>query len=462
MSNHWKYSLCLLGLTAAACSTTDLLVDVVDQTIDTLATYGRQREVQSAFLATSTVVFYPGGIPSDVEALPALPSEHVALIQRELDTQANLLLTTVRDEKAFLSRVLQQEISSPSGQRFVVQQLNLPTAKIDDSGTIVIDLKVLQAIYRGSLVSVAGSEPWGECEPLLSVKCQRESMLRVFSARQAFLNRSPIPAASTAEGLLQMLKANPRTMADLGAALSDRMEKQMFEWSAQSLAIESSKRFDDAVMFVIAHELGHRVLSHTQRLQRGETQFALEAEADRFASVLTALARNSAVRPRYPTLKRMDGVMYEGTPNGWCSGDYNHEPKGFSDFFDFGYELSGFTDNSSDYPTKRERRVQARAITTAAMAAIDSAQQQLGRCGGAVPEGTIEGYLAKLHERWPEIVTEYQKLADEESTDSRKQWWMRWVIRYGDLATEAKVHEAFYREFRIRLQSPRQGSRRAS
>lgn len=425
-------------------------MQVADQIVDTVATFGKQRSVQSSFLGTSTSLFYPDGVPENVSVLPRLSDEGVSRVQGELDVQARLLLDAVQKERRFLARLIGKDILQASGQVFVVEQRDLPTIALSESGAITVDLRVLQSIYRGVLLSVT-ADLLSNCRPAKSNRCQRQALQLVFAAREQFLQFSPIPAVTQAKDAIQIAGTQPRSMEELGVAMSELLDSRLADAGAQALSIEASKRFDDAVMFVVAHELAHRVLEHYRRSAAGERRFDLELEADRFAGVLMSLVRNASVRPRNPVLKQIDGEIYELTSAGWCPGTYNHVPTGHKDFFEYGYEFAGFSDGSSDYPSQDTRARRVRPVVAAAMDAIDLAQRQKGRCGGGMPKESPEVFLEENYAYRIKELKEWKDVAAEKTSTRDVEWYRQVITKFEDLIQERRLGDQFYLEFIRRL-----------
>lgn len=443
----FRYALLATGLgIALGCSTLQMAGEVFDSAV----AFGKQRTEQASFLGTSTDIFYPDGVPADVSVLPKLSEQNIQAIQQDLDIQATLLLRTVRKERMLLSTLIGKEVSDVKDQNFIVEQKDAPTLALSEAGVITLDSRVLQAIYRGVVVSATKSLV-DDCKPAVSNQCQRLSLALVIEAREQFLKRSPITIVNKAKEVSAIAKGRPGNMEELRDVMMQRLEENIAAAAAEMLSIEASTRYDDALLFIIAHELGHRVLNHYARASNGERRYDLELESDRFAGLATVLARNQSVHPRNPVLRQLDGEMYEITNVGPCPGRYNHEPTGHLDYFEFGYPFSGFPSTGSDYPSREDRNAVARAVTQASISAISLAQKQKGLCDGGVPKGGLETFLEENHAYRVKKVQELRTRAASNHALSDQEYYQVVIRMLDDLISERRVGDTLYLEYMGRM-----------
>lgn len=434
-----------LGI-ALGCSTMQIAGEIFDSAV----AFGKQRTEQASFLGTSTGIFYPEGVPADVSVLPKLSDRNIQSIQQGLDVQTTLLLRTVRKERILLSSLVGREVSDVKDQKFIVEQGDAPTLALSESGVITLDSRVLQAIYRGVVVSATRSWVDG-CKPAGSNECERRSLALLIAAREQFLKRSPITTVNEAKEVAAIAKARPGTMEELRDVMMQRLDENMAAAGAEMLSIEASTRYDDALLFIVAHELGHRVLNHYARASNGERRYDLELEADRFAALASTLTRNQSVRPRNPVLRQSDGEMYEMTSVGPCPGKYNHEPTGHRDYFEFGYPLSGFPSIGSDYPPREARNAVARAVTQASISAISLVQRQKGLCDGGMPKGDLAAFLEENHAYRTKEVQEWRVHAVSKDARGDPEYYKRVIQMFEDLISERKIGDRIYLEYMGRI-----------
>lgn len=452
---RWTRQVCRLGYALAAAAGVGIVLgcstmQIAGEVFDTAVAFGKQRTEQASFLGTSTGIFYPEGVPANVSALPKLSEQNIQSIQQGLDVQTTLLLRTVRKERILLSSLVGREVSDVKDQKFIVEQSDAPTLVLSESGVITLDSRVLQAIYRGVVVS-ATTRSVDDCTPAGSNECQRRALALVIAAREQFLNRSPITIVNDAKEVAAIGKARPRTMEDLRDVMMQRLDENMAAAGAEMLSIEASTRYDDALLFVVAHELGHRVLNHYARASSGERRYDLELEADRFAALAATLTRNQSVRPRNPVLRQLDGEIYEMTSVGPCPGKYNHEPTGHRDYFEFGYPLSGFPSTGSDYPLSEARNAVARAVTQASISAISLVQRQKGLCDGGVPKGELFAFLEANHAYRVKEAQEWRIHAASKDARGDPEYYQRVIQMFEDLISERTVGDRIYLEYMGRI-----------
>ncbi|CAM4111834.1 ImmA/IrrE family metallo-endopeptidase [Pseudoalteromonas byunsanensis] len=432
------------------CSTSQLASFAVDEAINTAAAFGRKLSVQKSFLTTSTLIFYPNGVPNDINTLPVLREESLKLIQENLNIQAELLIETINQEASFVSELLGKEVFLANEPVFEIKNSNKAVAYVGSSNIITVDVKVLQGIYRGVVINTVAS--LGDRCDLSDDVCQLEALKMVISASESYREQTSVKAIHKGSSLLSFLSASPSNMNELQRLLEEQMATSLSRLGKETMSVESARRYDDAILFLIAHELGHIVLNHYERKEQGESQYELELEADRFSAVVSTLVRNKDVKPRSRALTMIDGVGYQSSFGGpMCRVDYNHTSKGYSDFLEFGFVLAGFDLTSTDYPSVALRSNTARAITQAMMQSIGSVQKMLGECDGkpGLPDEPIDLTLEKYKARLISDITEYKEKLAERSY--HQDWWKRNIQRNEDLLAEFRTLSLVYKNYIKRL-----------
>lgn len=183
--------------------------------------------------------------------------------------------------------------------------------------------------------------------------------------------------------------------------------------------MELSRRFDDATLFAVAHEYAHRVLQHYARRNAGERQYDLELEADRFATITAALARNMEVVPAFPdpTDPPTARVINLGHPVVLTSrrGCYfgGHFPTGDEDYFSFGYAFAGFPETGPDYPSRAERAAALEGVSYSVVRAIRTAQAQRGLCNSPGVPTDPPAYAARKEQELKNELAQKRQLVAE-------------------------------------------------
>ncbi|GLT22945.1 hypothetical protein GCM10007933_24060 [Zoogloea oryzae] len=236
------------------------------------------------------------------------------------------------------------------------------------------------------------------------------------------------------------------------------MNSALEDWVAMYSSVKASQSYDDAISFVVAHEIAHRALQHYDRLQSGAALQDLETEADRLAALLVVLARNTKVYPDDDyilfgpppgriTITRKD---FFGDPESICLLDLNYKPSGHISFFRYGYSFSGFDSlgkgNAMIVPSAVRLAI-ASSVSDAAVWAIREAQWDTGTCHNSNkelqavaqdPEGQISRLLGEAR-------TEGDKHSDKTAEpDSDIQYEFR---RSTIAANEPQVVKTIYLEY---------------
>lgn len=374
----WPAGVALSAL-LAACAPSQL----VKETVRTLDTLGRQQNERRSFLGVTTAIFYPQGVPVRMSELPLLDSSQVALIQKDLERQTKRLMGSLNSNLETMASALGQPVKRVDIQKIAVDQNYAATVALQDDGSVLVDVKVIQGIFRGVLLSAI--EAPGEGEPGLpgtpTEKSQKDALELVIQSREMYLSASAIPTVQTLKEIQKARRSGARSMEEIGSSVID---SSLVTAGAMFTSTRASTLYDDALSFVIAHELGHRALGHFDRLSMGETRAKLELEADRFGALLVTLSRNEGVTPNWGYDSPPPGRgYYQVLGSKICLDDHNFKPDGYSSFFKYGYVLSGFDSlggQATEYPPTSQRLELSRHTTATAHQYIDLAQDDLGTC----------------------------------------------------------------------------------
>ena len=373
--------ICLYSF-ATGCSTQQL----VSESFLAARNFGRQNNERNNFLALSTSTFYPDGVPNSVETLPTLNAEQLALIEIDAQRQVNLLLPVLERHINLIALVFKRTSDVLKDQQVSVMNADTNTIQMSPTGTIKIDVKVIQSIYRGVLVETMSrtvDEISDDPDKIMSAENQKNALRRLFLIRERYLALTPIPTIGTVKNALDAWRETHGTWEQVAEST---FTKSLGDVESALLTKETSDLYDDAMAFIISHELAHRSLRHYARLENGESAMELELEADRFGAMLVVLARNRNVKPNigYPVAPPWAEGTHSGMfQNGVCVTDINYKPKGHTSFFKFGYQLAGFdtiTEKGKTHPEKSVRLQASEEVSTATYKGIDDAQDHTGSC----------------------------------------------------------------------------------
>jgi hypothetical protein len=359
----------------AACSTLDLAQDA----LSTVTVFGRQTRERGSFLGTSTEIFYPNGVPESIAELPQLQENQRLVIEHDVQRQADLLVGVLHRRNQMISDFLGLPILEVGHQVVHVTQFDLPEAALQEDNSIRIDMRVIQAVYRGILLSVTGAQNSSEVT-------QKQALQKVIDTRRDYLRSSPSPTVG-------MTVAAVRSGGSLFEREVASLDAELTQADNRSDSKKASDGYDDALAFILGHELGHRALDHFKRLADGSSRRDLEAEADRFGALLVVIGRNDSVSPRSGYLFSPPSGPFEYYQiNGgrYCPLEYNHRPTGHESFFKYGYSLAGFDSlgkaTKDVYPPLAERFAGTSRITVLVYKPIDWAQDDLGNCSNSSQE----------------------------------------------------------------------------
>jgi hypothetical protein len=276
---------------------------------------------------------------------------------------------------------------------------------------------VVQAVYRGILLATVHAPFDDAAEDADLETRQKTALASLIVQQQRFLKESPVPA-------VQAVRDATKAVKDAGGvseqAAWNLLNSEVEDLGALEESINASDDYDDALAFILGHEIGHTALNHRQRLANGENRKDLENEADQFGALLVILTRNRNVQPKQsmpPGAPQIVGQLYEGcAQGGWASGDVNRLPTGHKSFFAYGSSFAGFDSlgpvAANLYPSIDDRARSTRMITETAYYAISAAQSDLGDCDSdsawraATAKDPVARQTARINELKKDLVGE--------------------------------------------------------
>ena len=302
----------LISLLLTACSIDSVIMGAYDNREYIAGNLKRPMKVSQAkktFLLESSDIFYPNGLPADPSALPDLSQNELNKLERLLERVSKRVSRTLKKHKNFLLKHdAALNLNAARIRRITILNQGQSVAATDQEGTIYLDAKVIQSIYRSTLLAVLTSE--GANNSFFSIFFGREPELddlenmdpesRAFAKFQAFKNKL--------EGLSSVL-----LLSDIGAftagAGSDTLTKEagfsdrflsgaqsLFEQRMKDARLMSQSRaleraFMGSVEFLVAHEVSHIALNHFPLSADCEEAQYREIAADSQAVLINTLTQ---------------------------------------------------------------------------------------------------------------------------------------------------------------------------
>lgn len=323
-----------------------------------------QRAITETYFFKNTDIFYPGGLPEDPASLPDLGARELAELQRQVRSTSDWLRAEHAKRQEGLGRLFELPLAAELPSAVEVTDTGRPLASIGADGTIELDAKVIQAMFRASLVSTF------ETEVLLAKLAAEDER-----GPEAEWTAEDAQRVAVTEGLaLKQRVEDFDAKSHLGELFSSDADlRSMHEggtgWHAmRGLAAVSNKLqsfFSTQQAFLLAHELGHVALGHHDRPLGGldcEDLNGLETEADLYAAILLPLATpRAAVNDLFGGF--MEGFLGQPTLD-----------RGLEALFGYAYEYAGFGSASVAQCAHPERAERLKVIKEA-YDAVRSAQK---------------------------------------------------------------------------------------
>ena len=344
-----------------------------------------------SYLYKSVKRFYPDGVPSDPATVyPQLNKRQMQAIEQELQQFSDALAQQHLTRRQRMETALHEPVQPTIQVRFKVERTGNPTVYSPDQGQVVIDIRVLQAVFRGALLSSLGERrgagpltlPSDDARQVMAPDLQTERQRQAIQKAVDFAQQVDDTRGRSAVG-------------DIFSILSDddKLDSPWFRMADVSMQSQSLQiTYLGAVLFLVAHEVGHTALNHHQRhaalLERtkasertDDSAFCgarrrYELEADAYALLLLSPYLDQSVGS--PLMASMLGL---------------DRMAGYDNYFRYGYPLTGFaTDTGCSYPSSADR-----------WDALDVLEQQLqessGQAWDAAVDKAFERALQKRHEQ---------------------------------------------------------------
>jgi hypothetical protein len=283
-----------------------------------------KRKLESSFLFTSLSIFYPDGVPLDPRTLPPINRRRESAINEtytaHLKQTLQLHRTVASDLGVLFDRPIPKELRAKLHVESDEGRRNVPRARMEANGDLVVSTKVAQALFRTAIVlgmqsgEIGGPRFMDEGEPLPDDSVERErALIQQFNELVAKTRaaKGQTVVADVFEGFGdEELEGAWFTMADL--AMTSNVVHQ---------------HYNAPIRFLIAHEVGHLALGHfsQQAPATDRACYMLEREADLYAIALVAY---------WPDLQQADELAKQFVAD--------LLPWGHEEFFSTTYDLAEF------------------------------------------------------------------------------------------------------------------------
>lgn len=233
-------------------------------------------KIQNSLMFISADVFLPAGEPVNFEKLPdkKLRSLHSRLqeILTQICERHNL-----RHEKIsiYISLPLRQNIES----RLILTNTGKPLIHVEVNGDVVLDLRVLQALYRSALITGLEGVAIDEVEVKAKEKPEHERIEEFVRFKNKVENTSAFPKwLDTVDFIIDALFLN---------SMSEWTCSQWDDFASTAAVID--ERYSGTILFLFAHEIGHLSIGHLDAPPTEEDPnwlTRIELQADRYAATI--------------------------------------------------------------------------------------------------------------------------------------------------------------------------------
>ncbi len=310
---------------------------------------GQMRKTMlNSFLFQSTDIFYPNGVPEDPnEIYPILEEKQIKAIAKSMKGQLESLKKQHARRHAVLSDYLQSSFPKKIPGRLFITNERKPLAHVESNGDITIDVLVIQAMFRASLLCglSESDSPFSSDEPVTGRTDEHALLAEFFELK----HKVKITKGHTILGDLFL------------PLMGDGLESPWFKMVDYAKTSDRiSFRYYGVLCFLLAHEFGHIAFGHVDMADpRDENTFQRrELEADAYAAILLA--------------DRLGAVNLFG------GGFFGYDAlTGYETFFTLGYQLAGFREKYNlggfRYPAVQTRLELAREAHSKVLDRIDAA-----------------------------------------------------------------------------------------
>lgn len=235
-----------------------------------------KKNLVKSWLFKSTDLFYPAD-SQGASSYPTLSKQSIGSLERDINLLLKSVLELHRRNSTLAGTYFNQAVPAVVDGVAILDNQGLPIAKsfMNESGKleIRIDVRVLQATFRGSLVAAIRADEFGGSS-------QQDDSDDVLLAN--FLDFKKDVSKAKAGNMLGDL---------IGAMHSDDFDNdrwfKMADFAEKGDQIQS--RYVGTLMFLLAHELGHFVLNHYREgcdLSKCDRFAERERQADKYAGIL--------------------------------------------------------------------------------------------------------------------------------------------------------------------------------
>ena len=339
-----------------------------------------KRDFQESYLYTSVKRFYPEGVPDDPSQIyPELDGKYLIPIEDELTELIQFISTAHKSKQSIISNTFKPLTKSDVEPIVQVRNTGRPDALSSPNGEITVDVRVLQGIFRGALLSPNLGKS------MVGFLLGRSAKKPYDPERETAEQRKEIQEIVGIVNEVDSLQGNYSVASDLWD-LSTSKSVVAEPWAKMmSIKVQSDDlqlAYAGAILFLVAHEYGHIVLGHHAEEEKlradyppdahGENSLyckrrrQFELDADAYAFLLMSPLFGDAPRFLTGRFKGQEGYEKYAKIEDLSTGetlelntdDLIDEQIGvaYKNFFQYGYKLSGLSGAATcSYPSLDER-----------------------------------------------------------------------------------------------------------
>jgi hypothetical protein len=355
-----------------------------------ITTYGQssgdmKSELQKSYLYTSMKRFYPEGVPSDsAQIYPDLHGARLIPIEEEVRELTKFIKATHEAKRSTILKFLKPLSHDTVKPVIHVSNSGRPDAFSSPTGEITIDVRVLQAIFRGTLLYPDAMKSGMEFLLGQNINPPYDP------ERETTQQRNEIQGLADSVKEIDEMPGNFFLASDFwDVFIRDGFTGESISKSPFSTALKVKAKYDNlqlvyagAILFLVAHEYGHIVLGHYAEYKKlledyppdsrdenspycsRRRQFELDADA--YALLLMSPYVGEGPKLLTSGIGKQGGfersLKVEQLGTGETLELNTDDLKemqigdGYKSFFQYGYELSGLPGAATcNYPSLAER-----------------------------------------------------------------------------------------------------------
>jgi hypothetical protein len=313
-------------------------------------------QILKSWLFQSADLFYPRGVaPDGANAYPALTTRELSSLEKTAQDHFRVVAQLHETYAPWFRQSLGSSVPLRIKGLVLLQNKGQPTARSIVNNKremeIMLDVRVLQANFKSSLVAVAKSPSWFsdfDGRPRPSTATTDEELITEFLQFKAEI--AAAPAGNSVGDLFNAFRTD----------LADNRALNLLEFGLKTQGIQN--HYSGTLLFLMAHEAGHFILGHHGSRPAADTCEVFETQeenADAYATILLTAA--------YSPMGSMSRMVPLTSPS---------DLAGVDTFFDLAYERIGFQEQRNAgaacaYPSLTKRKQWAGVARDKTLEAID-------------------------------------------------------------------------------------------